>query len=185
MKTAMTAKKNKENKSEIITLRVTEQHRNEIENKASEMGLGISACLSHILADYANLKNESQQSYVKMIEATTQKEAMEQALQKAKLDSRTLANPAFTELFESLVGKEVDGKLINSKYDLLSILASKATITKLVDDELDVSIPLEAKSAPSEMGALEYPLWQIALTVLAACVLVATITYAVRPRSRS
>ncbi len=90
MKTAISTKKKKENKTQIITLRVTEQQKQEIEQKAAEMGLGISACLSHVLADYANQKKESQQASAKMIEITIQKEIMEQALLKAQQDSQTL-----------------------------------------------------------------------------------------------
>ncbi|MBU1820764.1 MAG: hypothetical protein KKG00_04525 [Bacteroidetes bacterium] len=59
MKTAISAKKKKENKTQIITLRVTEQQKQVIEQKAAEMGLGISACLSHVLADYANQKKKA------------------------------------------------------------------------------------------------------------------------------
>lgn len=183
METAISTKKHKENKTQIITLRVTEQQRKEIEEKAAEMGLGLSACLSHVLTDYSNQKKESQQASAKMIEVTTQKEIVEQALLKAQQDSKTLANPAFTEFFESVVGQELNGKLITSKYDLLGVLATKADITR-VEDQMEVEIPLEAKNTVLEKEVKGYPLWQIALATLVACAVLATIVYALRARSR-
>jgi|GEM_PF-987040 hypothetical protein len=183
MKTAISTKKNKENKTEIITLRVTEQQKQEIERKGAEMGLGISACLSHVLADYGNLKKESQQANAKMIEVVTQKEIMEQALLKTQQDSKTLDNPAFTECFESVVGQELNGKLSTSKYDLLGVLATRADITR-VEDNLEVEIPLEAKNSVLEKEVQGYPVWQIALAALVVCAVVATIIYAQRTRSR-
>lgn len=55
-----------------------------------------------------------------------------------------VANPAFTELYETVSGKELNGKLIRSKYDLLSVLAASVAMT-MMEDKAEVQIPIQVQ----------------------------------------
>jgi len=176
--------KNKANKSEIITFRVTDQQKQELELKAAELSIGMSSYLSLMITDYENQKNNSQQVNAKSIEIATQKQLLEKALMTAKEDSRTVANPIFVELFDKISGKELNGKLIRSKYDLLGVLASGAKLT-LSEEKAEVQTSIKVREPDQEESTQKIPVWMMVLVSTFVCVLLVVILYRFSPRKAS
>jgi hypothetical protein len=109
---------------------------------------------------------------------------MEEALHHAKAVSHIVGNPAFVELYEEFSGKELNGKLIRSKYDLLGILASGAKLT-MMEDKAEIQTPIEVRLPVEEELTEKLPIWMIVAVVSGACALLVILFFAFRGRKAS
>lgn len=140
----------KDNKSEIVNFRITEAQKEALDLKASEKGISVSAYLSMMLTEYENQKIISEQESKKSVEVMTKKEILEKSLQEARRDAQMLNDTNFNNLYQSLYGKSVNGRLIKSKADLLGVLALSVKST-IVDNSTIVETPVEVVVAPSNI----------------------------------
>jgi hypothetical protein len=134
----------KDNKSEIVNFRITETQKDNLELKAAEKGISVSAYLSMMLTDYENQKVISEQASRKDVEMMTKKEILEHSLQEARRDAQMINDTNFNNLYQSLYGKSVNGRSIRSKSDLLGVLALSVKST-VIENSADLEIPVEVK----------------------------------------
>lgn len=140
--------KTKDNKSEIVNFRITESQKDDLELKAAEKGISVSAYLSIMLTDYENQKIISEQASRKDVEMMTKKEILEHSLQEARRDAQMINDTNFNNLYQSLYGKSVNGKSVRSKSDLLGILALSVKST-VIDNSAELETPVEVR-VPAE-----------------------------------
>lgn len=134
----------KDNKSEIVNFRITETQKGNLELKAAEKGISVSAYLSIMLTDYENQKLISEQASKKDVEMMTKKEILEHSLREARRDAQMINDTNFNNLYQSLYGKSVNGRVISSRSDLLGILALSVKST-LIDNSTDLETPIEVR----------------------------------------
>lgn len=140
----------RDNKSEIVNFRITEAQKEALDLKASEKGISVSAYLSMMLTEYENQKIISEQESKKSVEVMTKKEILEKSLQEARRDAQMLNDTNFNNLYQSLYGKSVNGRLIKSKADLLGVLALSVKST-IVDNSTTLETPIEVIVTPSNI----------------------------------
>jgi hypothetical protein len=143
----------KDNKSEIVNFRITETQKDNLELKAAEKGISISAYLSIMLTDYENQKIISEQASRKDVEMMTKKEILEHSLREARRDAQMINDTNFNNLYQSLYGKSVNGRVVSSRSDLLGILALSVKST-LIDNSTDLETPIEVR-VPAQISAEE------------------------------
>lgn len=161
--------KNKANKSAIINFRVTDSQKEEINAIASGMNLSVSGYLSHLISDYEERKTQCEELGRKNIECMTQKQIVEAALHEATKESESLANSAFTDLFESVKGQLVGKRHIKSKADLVGVLAASAEISVVEGDEMEISLPLEVENRTAEKSGADRSRWIYLMIAIVIC----------------
>jgi hypothetical protein len=168
----------KDNKSEIVNFRITETQKDNLELKAAEKGISISAYLSIMLTDYENQKIISEQARKKDVEMMTKKEILEHSLREARRDAQMINDTNFNNLYQSFYGKLVNGRVIRSKSDLLGVLALSVKSTVLdnsIQAETPVQITVPLQEPPS--GAEGKSGWIIGIIAMIAVAVLGVIYY--------